>query len=257
MVPTYKFTVKEKAEFENYLKKQVIGVPTNNLRSIYERRILYEISYLRAEKYDSPENAEELREFQANNRSKQIPRGIQNKNFDNLLKYHSKLLDSPSQKPPYPALSISDAVKLLKELNQYVCSFYKYVKTDPRPQVWEFQPKFLEPIPDPRCVQHDPNMFFCYLLTKFREKLYEREMEVFNKLTGKEFDQESVVSLLTDLRTVLSDSDLSTYKNFIQQISGYQWDRAVSFFQYKNLPEECENINDFYGYLYNAYFVQK
>lgn len=252
MIPVYKFSEVERAGFEDYLKKQVIKGPTKNLRNIYERRILYEISYLRAEKYDSPENAEELKEFMQNNKSKEPPRGIQNKNFDTLLKYHSKLLESPSQKPPYPALSMTDAVNLLRELNQYLCGFYKYVKTVPPPKVWGFEPKILEPLPDPRCVQHDPNMFFCYLLTRFRENLYEREMETFNKLTNKEFDQESATNALKQMREVLSESDLHNFKEYIQQISNLSWTPDKSENQYKKLPEECESISDFYGYLFET-----
>jgi hypothetical protein len=253
MIPTYKFSESELKGFEEYLSKQVIAKnPTNNLRNIYERRILYEISYLRAEKYDSPENAEELRELQIKNKSNQIPRGVQNKNFDTLLKYHSKLLESPSEKPPYPALSIKGAVKLLEELNGFVCGFYQYVKSDPVPVKWKFEPKFLESLPDPRCVQGDPNMFFCYLLTRFKQNLEGREVDKFNKLTNNGFDKESVKMSLEQMRGVLMEGDLVTYQEFTKEISGLDWD--VKVVGSKEVPEDCENMKDFFDYLYLTYY---
>lgn len=256
MIPTYKFSKSELEEFEKYLSKQVIAKnPTNNLRNIYERRILYEISFLRAEKYDSPEHLEELKEIQKNNESKQVPRGIQNKNFDTLLEYHSKLLDSPSEKPPYPALNIQGAVKLLHDLNIFICGFYDYVKSGPvMPVKWKFEPRFLDPIPDPRCVQHDPNLFFCYLLSKFRLNLFQREIDKFNKLTNNSFDKESVETSLEQLRSTLSDGDLPTYQEFAKEIlDGSEWQESVNSSDIV-LVEKCEKLTEIFDYLYNTYY---
>jgi len=257
MIPTYKFSKSELEEFEKYLSKQVIAKnPTNNLRSIYERRILYEISFLRAEKYDSPEHVEELKELQKNNGSKQIPRGIQNKNFDTLLDYHSKLLDSPSEKPPYPALNIQDAVKLLYNLNIFICGFYHYVKSGPViPVKWKFEPMFLDPIPDPRCVQSNPNMYFCYLLSRFRLNLYQREIDKFHKLTNNSFDKESVEASLDQLRNTLSDNDLPTYMEFTKEIDlESKWKIPTDEKGSVVIIEKCETLDDLFDYLYNTYY---
>ena len=254
-IPVYKFSKKELDGFKEYLSKQVIDIPTNNLRNIYEKRILYEISYLRAEKYDSPENAEELKELQKTTKSKNVPRGIQNKNFDTLLKYHSKLFESPSEKPPYPALSVLDAVALLKELNQYICSWYKYVTTSvPLPVPWTFMPRFLSPLPDVRCVQHDPNLFFCYLLTRFKMGLVDREIKVFNKLTKSEYDAESVKLTLEQLRDALVEGDMKTYLEFTQEIAGgVPWNVGGVVAEINLIPEKCEGLKDLFDYMYLMY----
>jgi hypothetical protein len=249
-IQTHKFTKSEKDRFKRYLDKQVISDPTEELRIIYERRILYEISHLRAEKYDSPEHIEELRKIQEKTNTDNVPRGNQNPNFDRLLKYYDDLLASPSKKPLRPAITIQQAVDLLNDLHIFIMGFNHTPK-------WEYTPLILNPQPDPRCVQDKPNLFFGYLLTQFVNKLHDREAKKFAALTNDRFDPESITDTLSTLRKLITTDkfeEFQTWANDILQAvdqpaeyqspeSGHQLDT----------PELMTTLPDFLQYIESTY----
>jgi len=230
------------------LDQQVINEPSEELLVIYEKRILHELSYLRAERYDSPEHQEELKQLQKKEGNDKIPRNNQNPNYDKLIGFYEKLIDVKGQKDKKPAnYSIPQVVEILEELYQFMISFSFFPH-------FELKLAYLSPLVDPRCVQEDANLYFCYLLTKFRDQiLSSREAKVFNQLTEETFDQESIIATLT----LLKESDSSNFQGYSNQIL----EAVESKVKYHvpqssdsappNIPEEAESLIDFLDYLYS------
>ena len=245
----HKFTKSEISRFKTYLDKQVIPDPTDELRIIYERRILYEISHLRAEKYDSPEHAEELKGIQTRTGTDNVPRGNQNPNFDRLLKYYDDLLESPSKKPLRQPLTLSQAIDLLSDLHCFITGFEHTPK-------WEFTPMIVQPKPDPRCVEEQPNLFFGYLLTKFVEKLHERESKKFSEVTDNRFDDESIRETLTTLRELLMAKKIDQFTNWANDILKAV-DQPATFKPDNNImsdiPESTKTLMEFLYYMEYTY----
>ena len=205
--------VEREQEFRNYLEKQIIPDPPNDLLhydengifvckpghllTIYEKRILYEHSYLRAEKYDSPEHQEELKKIQAksDNQTK-VPRNIQNPNYDILMNYYEKIVTAPT---------LQRAIKELDRMHKFMNSFGLIRK-------FQYKPMFLEttlPHLDPRFFEKEEDLplFLNYLLTKVRNRLAQQEFQCLLTLTNKMFDDQSTHEALYYLRDIREKPD--------------------------------------------------
>ena len=242
-IPIHKFSESDLIKFKKYLDNQVINKPSEALLVIYEKRILHELSYLRAEKYDSPEHQKELKQLQKESGNNKVPRNNQNPNYDKLIGFYEKLTNPKSKH------SMSQAIEILQELYQFMTSFSFFPH-------FELKLAYLRPLVDPRCVQEDANLYFCYLLTKFRDQiLLPREATVFNELTGKTFDEDSIVATLSLL--IESKSNLSNFQGYANQIletikmkTTYSIPKSFDS-KPPNIPEEAESLIDFLDYLYS------
>lgn len=248
-IPTHQFTKSDLIGFKKFLDQQVINQPSDELLEMYEKRILHELSYLRAERYDSPEHQKELKQLQKEAGNDKIPRNNQNPNYDKLIGFYEKLIDVEGQKKKKPAnYSIHQVIEILNELYQFLISFSFFPH-------FELKLAYLSPLVDPRCVQEDPNLYLCYLLTKFRDQiLLPREAGIFNQLTEEVFDDESITGTLTLLRE--SKNDPSNFRGYANQIL----EAIESKVKYSipessdpsppDIPEDAESLIDFLNYLY-------
>jgi hypothetical protein len=140
--------------FETWRLKQVIPDPPDFLRDVYEKRVLMELTGIRAEKYDSPEHREELLKLQEKNKTKEVPRNNQNHNFEILMEMHTKL---------FKTTGIEDSIPILMEIKAFVehlgliQPFYYVVNT-------------YDKLFDVRCCE-DLTMYFNYILTYRSHKI--------------------------------------------------------------------------------------
>tara|TARA_R100001163_G_C5061930_1_gene198904 strand:+ start:1887 stop:2645 length:759 start_codon:yes stop_codon:yes gene_type:complete len=246
-ISTYKFNKAELNRQKKFLEKQIIPDPTEELLEIYEKRILYELSYLRAEKYDSPEHAKELKRVQIREKNDIIPRNIQNPNFDKLMDYYNKIIGPKTEQ------SFSEIIKIHRELYDFMMSF-NFV---PR---FEYKLQYLDPLPDPRCIETDIVLYMAYLLTKARFVFHRREIVKFDKLTQKEFDSESISETLLTLKFTRDEGNKLKYEEFGNEILSSFEDSANKYKIYNGkddpdppkLVEEAESIVDFLNYLWES-----
>lgn len=236
-ISVLKISEAQRKKYQQYLDQQIISDPTDELLSIYERRILNELSYLRAEKYDSPEHQTELKALQKKNQNDKVPRNIQNPNYDQLMSYYQKLDCS---------ITVKQGVVLIKELHQFLMSF-------------QFVPRFQLKIAifpdsiDPRCIQEDPQLFLCYLLTKVQTRI-NHENNIFNHLTNRKFDDQSVSQTIELLKETRESSPFEDYQNLADEIYQALGEPESTKYQKKNLkltdPSDCRTLNDFLNYIY-------
>lgn len=193
-------------KFKKYLEAQVIPDPPDDLLTVYEMRVLHEHSFLRAEKYDSPEHQQELKEIQKENGDfRKIPRNIQNPNYDRLMDFYDQIIKSKS---------IPECIDLINQLHQFMDSFGLIKK-------FNWTPSFLEsdlPQLDPRLFEQEPDLplYLSYLLTKVRNRLIHEEFTMFLILTQNYFDDQSSYEALDTLRASRNSS--KDYIDIVTQI---------------------------------------
>lgn len=255
-IPYINTTQKELERYKEYINKQVIVIPTDKLLEIYEKRILHELSYLRAEKYDSPEHKEELKKVMEKNGNDKIPRNIQNPNYDKLMSYYQRL-QPPDKKDKKQKdkldISITEAIIILKELYDFMMSF----SFAPR---FEFLIAYLDRDLDPRCFETNPQLYLCYLLTKVRKRLMKRELIIFNKVTDNRFDDQSASDSLHMLKDVRSSIDeyvnlANEFYEAMEMKEKFKKEDILEIDKTKiiKLPEKCETIKDLIIYIYFSY----
>jgi len=210
-IKTHKFSKKEKTEFKNFIDQQIIKKPTPNLNEIYEKRILLDHSYLRAEKYDSPEHQETLKKIQQEAKNDTVPRHQQNPNFDVLIKHIETVNKSTS---------LESCVQNLQKLRTFVGNF-GFRKFPPNQKDQEWIPSFLnlsQEEMDPRLFEQEQyfDHFMNYLLTKLQFKFHEQEFKTFLKLTNSKLDDESSHQCIDQLR--LLRNNLTEYQETVNQI---------------------------------------
>lgn len=230
-------------EFRAYLERQVIPDPPDDLLSVYEQRILHEHSYFRAEKYDSPEHQEELKKIQAeSDNPDKVPRNIQNPNYDKLMDYYHKIVNSKT---------VPEAVNKINEMYNFLTGFNLVKK-------FKYQPVFLETSLDsldPRFFEQEPDfsLFLSYLLTKVRNRIAQQEFECLLHLTEKKFDDESIAGALDSLRDVRENShEYEVLANQLREavISDGKYELNPSQTQEIKKPEEYQSLDEFLNYLY-------
>lgn len=233
-------------EFQDYLKRQIIPDPPAELLTIYEKRILHDHSYLRAEKYDSPEHQEELKKIQAkSDNPNKVPRNIQNPNYDKLMNFHERIVT---------ALTIPEAHKIIIELHEFMNSFDLIRK-------FQFQPVFLEVdlILDPRFFEQEPDLplYLNYLLTKVRNRIAIDEFKALNHLTHQKFDDESIIGALHVLRDAREKpNDYIALSNQILEAIGEKPNYQLKPPQKTNpikKPTDYPNLTSFFNDLYLSY----
>ena len=157
-ISTVSLLTEKQDEYQAFLKKQVIQEPSDELLEIYERRVLTDFSYLRAEKFDSPEHQSELKMIQETTNSNKIPRNIQNSNFDRLMQLYDQIVE---------AVDLTTAQQLLIQLRDFLTGLGVI-------PAFEYQAQLYQPIFDVRCSEDLP-MYFNYLLTKVANRLANKE----------------------------------------------------------------------------------
>jgi len=242
-IRTIKISLNDRKNYEDFLSKQIIPDPPEELLTVYEKRVLNELSYLRAEKYDSPEHKEELKKIQDESKdSKKVPRNIQNPNYDILMKFYYDIVNSKT---------LSYAISYIVEMKDFLDSF-GLIKS------FTYQPSLLSYILDPRCFQNDLEMFLHYLLTKVKHKLTAKECEQFKKLTENKFDEESSEESIYYLKKARNSKD--DYENLVDQIYEalgiddytYEISDKVGFTIDAKIDVDSEKstLQDFFNYLY-------
>lgn len=244
-IPDIKFTDVELTKFKDYLQAQVIPDPPGELIEIYDKRVLHELSYLRAEKYDSPEWQTELEEEVWKNlkpgEEKVVPRNIQNPNYNKLLKYYHTILKQKS---------IPDVINQINQLVSFIRSF-------PFRPPFEFKPGFIVDLEamDPRLYQDDLNLYLCYLLTRVRISIVLEELKLFNQLTKEAFDQESLNDSLINIKEERNKSQeafelignqLIFLMDSEDQPQKYQLDQSKMIYQLNQI----KTLPEFLDYLY-------
>lgn len=251
MIPTYKFSKKERKKFKEWLNSQVITHPTSELLEIYEKRILLDHSYLRAEKYDSPEHQQELKEIQKKEDNRQVPRNQQNPNFDQLMNHLDQVQSSKT---------FQEIINHLNEMRNFIhhFNFRKYSLDQP------YQPHFLnlkKDELDPRLFEQEPyfDHYLNYLLTQYQYKIHDQEFQIFLKLTNEQFNDESSQECLEALRESKSNSE--EYEEIANQIfeainnplaNQYQITspKEMDPLNYQLDPKNFTTLQDFLNYLY-------
>lgn len=237
-IPTHKFSRKERKKFKEWIDQQIIKKPTPDLLEIYERRILLDHSYLRAEKYDSPEHQQELQDIQKKEQNDKVPRNQQNPNFDKLM----ELLDNVQS-----SKSFHQITENLHQLRNFVhqFNFRKHkLNTTYIPNFLNLKKEEL----DPRLFEQEPEFdnYLNYLLTRFKYQQQEKELEIFLNLSDKKLDDESSKECLEALRDSRTNSEefLETANQICQALNKPE-------FKLDNTPinPPFENINQFFNYL--------
>ena len=143
-IPIIKLSKQRLDQYAQFLDRQVIKVPSDDLLEIYERRVLTELSYLRAEKFDSPEHYRELRTLE------HVPRNIQNPNFDRLMGYYDRLNSNQH---------VEQTLQILVEIAEFLICELEVLEP------FEYSPQIYEPQIDVRCCE-TLEQYFNYILTK-------------------------------------------------------------------------------------------
>jgi len=253
-IPIIKISKKEMVNYKEFIDKQVIVDPTDKLLEIYEKRILNELSYLRAEKYDSPEHQSELKTLQEKNENDKIPRNIQNSNYDKLLSFHAKLQppDKKDKKNKDKSdITIIEAITIIKELYDFMMSF----KFAPR---FELKIAYLDHDLDPRCFESNAQLYLCYLLTKVRNRVIKRELLFFHKVTDMKFDDQSASESLFMLKS--NRSSISDYVMLANQFyealdikESFKNEDITEIDKIKKSPETCINLKDMLIYIFYSF----
>lgn len=255
-IPTINIMKKEMERYNEFLEKQVVKKPSDKLLEIYEKRVLHELSYIRAEKYDSPEHQKELKELQIKNGNEKIPRNMQNPNYDKLMSYLQKLQE-PEQKDkksaPPQDINIIDAVKIIKELYDFMMGFEAMPK-------FELKIAYLNVYLDPRCFERDIELYMCYLLTKVRQRVIMRELKIFHKVTDQKFDDKSAedsIMMLKDARKKMEDYVALANEFYMAMDADDVFEmkdiKDINEKEIKNQPEKCNSIKELIIYLYYSY----
>lgn len=179
-------------KYKSFIDKQIITDPPDELREIYEQRVLSELTNIRAEKYDSPENKKELLELQKNTKTKEIPRNIQNPNYDYIMKNY-KL--TRKKHTPFGIVSICN------NIHDYIMKLDLPNKFDNK---FNYKPKLFNYLVDVRCCEDLP-MFFNYLFTF---KFYEL-VEKFNNLL--KYDNNDLINIVKKLLMIKLKNNKGEY----------------------------------------------
>jgi len=144
----------------DFLDKQIIGHdPTDELREIYQKRVLIDFSYLKAEKWYSPEHQAELQRLQKNGEiGQEIPKNVINPNFVTLIAMFEIIVEADDLEDTYDAI-----MDLAKFVGQFTEVSYQ-----------EDDICIYEPLMDVRFCQ-DINQYFNYLLTFKHKKLVAKQ----------------------------------------------------------------------------------
>jgi hypothetical protein len=140
MIPTISI---DTSKYKEWIAKQIVPKPPDGLREIYEKRVLTEQSYIRAEMYDSPENIDKFKKLNVS----KIPHNIQNPNYSKVLEYYDQIIKSIT---PY------DALKIILELISFINSLGT-IKIS-------YTPNIYTELFDVRCCEN-LEQYFNYLLT--------------------------------------------------------------------------------------------
>lgn len=245
MLSRFKLSSNTQKRFQSFIEKQVIPEPNEELLEIYEKRILQEACYIRAEKYDSPEHQEELKKVLKEKNTSKIPRNNQNPNYDKLLTLYSQIEEQGN---------LMDAISKITEIDQFVTSLNVF------PNKKKLELYLLDPLPDPRCIEEDYNMILSYFLTKFVDgQLYQKEVRTWNELTDYLLNEESSELLVKHLRE--KSTDAKGYQQTINEDILPQVDNDIVYklSDQKSLPDpdECQNLEDFLDYIYINYSKAK
>lgn len=199
-----KIPIKDLKRYEGFLSRQIIQEPTDELLAIYEKRVLHEMSGLRAEKFDSPEHKEELKKIQQElDDQNKIPRNIQNPNYDKLMN-HYKLIVSSS--------SLTGTIDHIQDLIGFLNQFEFWLGGSR----FDYQPGILSRFLDCRCFQEEPEMYFHYLLTKMKHIFQKKEYKKFKELINNQFDDESIEESIHYLKGARDNKD--DYIDLVYQI---------------------------------------
>lgn len=230
-----KIKTKDLKKYEDFLSNQIIPDPPEELLIVYEKRVLHEMSYLRAEKYDSPEHQEELRAIQAemsgSDKSK-VPRNIQNPNYNKLLKFYDAIVGSST---------LSEAIENIGQLISFLQGFDFWLKKWGGSNGFDYTPGILSKFLDPRCFQKDPEMYFHYLLTKVKHRLQEAEINKFKELVKNKFDDESTEESIFYLKEVRDDK--KDYIDLVYQILEALPEKFLEVFVNQYQIEKIKNID--------------
>lgn len=138
-------------QYVDFINRQIIPDPPDELREIYEMRVLTELSYLKAEMYDSPEHADDLRDIQEREGNDTVPRNIQNPNFTRMLEFYDMI--NQEKNMDGVLAGITKLKRFLESLN--------LEKVGPI----EYEPGVYDEIFDVRCCSN-LGQYFNYLLTR-------------------------------------------------------------------------------------------
>lgn len=144
---------------KEFQSKQIIkDDPSNELLEIYQKRVLIDYSYLKMEKWYSPEHQEELEDLKEKGViGKEIPKNVINPNFKKLMKLYEEVMEKKHE-------SFQSFFEALQNLIKFVQSFPFVPKFD-------YSPCIYKPLMDVRFCQ-DLDQYFNYLLTfKYKEFL--------------------------------------------------------------------------------------
>jgi len=146
-----------------FQSQQVIGDdPTDELLEIYQKRVLIDFSYLKAEKWYSPEHQNELKKRQASGEiGKEIPKNVINQNFVKLMALFNSIMIVGSDGDFDEYSCIEDKIK---KVYQKLIDLVNFVKqfTDVKYQIEDVC--IYEPLMDVRFCQN-LTQYFNYLLT--------------------------------------------------------------------------------------------
>lgn len=250
----YMISKKKYMEYCNYINKQIVPDPPDDLREMYEQRVLVELSFLRAEKFDSPEHREELKNIAKNG---EVPRNIQNGNYDQLIKYYKAIVKSNT-----PLQVVSHCIKI----KEFLEKIHKRVNTQgTNTQLGKtqgflpfiYKPKYLNYSIDVRCCD-TLELYFNYMITLKLHQLTDK----FEKLTNNIFPVEDISSTIRFILASISNNgkkvDKEEYIKNINDIYSLLNDNGLNLgsFQIKEnkigVVDDCKTIEEFFNFIWSG-----
>lgn len=218
------------AAFRAYINKQVIKDPPDNLVLIYEQSVLTDLSYIRAEKYDSPEWKDELH-------NDKIPHNIQNPNYDRLMQMHAALMKSPN--------IVKAAMTHLKNIKDMLTLELKLIPD------FKYKPQLLHERIDVRCcrINQDIRLLFNYFLTEIYHRQLNNEFTILKKITNDMFEEGELKDMLMYIHNIIENKD--AYESAINDICS-QLDQPPYSIEPTKITkfDDCKTIADVFNLMW-------
>lgn len=222
--------------FDEYIGRQIIPNPPDNLVLIYEQSVLTDLSYIRAEKYDSPEW--KMRGgINENTNDNKISRNIQNPNYDRLMEMHAALMKSVN--PVKAAMTHLKNIKDMLTLELKLIPDFKY------------KPQILHKRIDVRCcrVKQDIKLLFNYFLTEIYHRQIDNELTVLKKMTNDVFEDSDLHNMLVYAHNIIGNKDAyeAVVNDILEKID--QPPYAIEDIKISNL-NECKTVQDVFNIIW-------